>query len=249
MAIKIIIHPAYEHLRPFISRIPETFSQEGITIYKGRNEIRVVERDGLQLNIKQFGLPLFINRIVYSYWRKPKAERAYNYALKLQEKGINTPAPVAYIRVKNWGLLDKCYFASLQVPYSRRFYEFGTPPIESKEDIIRAFAHFTAYLHTSGIYHKDYSPGNILFDIIDGKPEFCIVDINRMVFGPVNMKKGCANFARLWGQKPFFLLIAEEYANIRHFDVNMCKKLILRYRKKFWKQSMKKYTPKFELDL
>ena len=44
--------------------------------------------------------------------------------------------------------------------------------------------------------HRDYSPGNILFDKIDGEYHFMLVDINRMSFGKISIDMGCANFAR-----------------------------------------------------
>ena len=75
-----------------------------------------------------------------------------------------------------------------------------------------AFAEFTARLHEAGILHLDYSPGNILYDKIGEEYHFSLVDINRMHFGEVDIKKGCANFARLWGQTPFFILLGKEYA-------------------------------------
>jgi len=57
--------------------------------------------------------------------------------------------------------------------------------------------------------HRDYSPGNILFDKIDGEYHFMLVDINRMSFGKISIDMGCANFARLWGQKAFFELLCQ----------------------------------------
>lgn len=66
--------------------------------------------------------------------------------------------------------------------------------------------------------HRDYSPGNILFDKIDGEYHFMLVDINRMSFGKISIDMGCANFARLWGQKAFFELLAREYARARNTD-------------------------------
>lgn len=249
MKTEIVIHPDYEFLRSFITALPSDFSRLGEIIYQGRNEIRVIETGGMTVNVKQFGIPNVVNRFVYMGLRKPKAQRAYEHAILLQERNIPTPTPIAYIIIKNGGTLKNTYFISEQVAYSRRMYEFGSLPVEGNEGIVRAFSRFTADLHFKEVYHKDYSAGNILFDIIDGKPEFCIVDINRMKFGPVSLKKGCANFARLWGQQPFFRLLAEEYALCRKADVASCIKWVLIYRRKFWKQFIRKHTPSFKLDL
>ena len=43
-----------------------------------------------------------------------------------------------------------------------------------------------------------------------------------MHFGEVDIKKGCANFARLWGQTPFFILLGKEYARSRGMDEEEC---------------------------
>ncbi len=249
MPDKIVIHPKYKELADFIVQIPKTFSRQGKVIYNGRNEIRVVEHAELSINIKEFGVPFFLNRLVYAWFRKPKAERAYLYAGKLLDKQINTPEPIAYILTKKRGIIGKCYFISIQVPLTRNFYEFGTPPLAGREHIVQDFARYSAYIHDSGVYHKDYSPGNILFDVIDGKTEFCLVDINRMEFGRVGIRKGCANFARLWGQEPFFRLIGQEYARSREADPQACIRWILKYRRKFWKRFTRKHLPKFELDM
>lgn len=249
MAFRTVINPAYKYLCDFIRQLPERFAQEGECLYKGRNEIRLFEAGGLRLNVKQYRIPILLNRLVYGFWRPSKAERAYRYALRLQALGVNTPSPVAYLEEKRSGILRYSYFISLQVPYSRRFYEFGTEPLPGKEEIVRDFGIFTARLHNAGIYHKDYSPGNILFDVKEGKAEFCLVDINRMEFGPVGMDKGCSNFARLWGKEPFFRLIAQEYAWERHFDPEECTARILKYRRKFWTRYLRRKPAKFELDL
>ena len=91
-------------------------------------------------------------------------------------------------------------------------------------------------MHEQGILHLDFSPGNVLWDKdAEGHYHFSIVDINRMNFGPVSMKKGCKNFARLWGPDHFFELLSGEYASQRHFNVKVCRNLVFKERQKFWK--------------
>ena len=138
---------------------------------------------------------------------------------------------------------------SLQCPYSRNFYEFGDASIEDCRDVVEAFARYTASLHEAGIFHRDYSPGNILFDDVEGVYHFSLIDINRMNFGKVSLDKGCANFARLWGQKEFFVQLAKDYALARGGDVHFCVERVLYYRRKFWKRYMKRHELKFRLEL
>lgn len=247
---KIILNPRYQHLEDFVTHIPETFLSGGECIYDARNKIKVFSYKGQLLNVKRYCIPIFFNRLAYLYLRQPKAVRAYNYALKLNTLHINTPDPVAYIIEKERGLLGYSYFISLQVPHSRRFYEFGTASLTpANRLILEAFGHFTAQLHEAGVYHQDYSPGNILFDCPAGGPEFCIVDINRMKFGPVSFRKGCANFARLWGPKNMFGIIARGYASVRGYNEEETLKEIWKARRIYWQKAIRKHPAEFPLEL
>ena len=98
--MKEVINPAYGRFEDFVRRVPRIFSEEGKTIYKARNEIKVFEVDGVELNVKRYRVPLLINRIIYRFFRRPKAVRAYEYALRLVAKGFETPAPVSYTHLR-----------------------------------------------------------------------------------------------------------------------------------------------------
>lgn len=74
--MKIIVNPAYEHLRKFVESIPDIFESEGRVIYSGRNLIKVMTvDDGLEINIKRYGVPALVNRIAYSFF-VPRKEGA-----------------------------------------------------------------------------------------------------------------------------------------------------------------------------
>ena len=242
----VVIHPDYASCAGFIDRLPDIFPIEGETIYKSRNEIKVFEVNGIKLNVKQYKVPVFINRIIYTFFRTTKAFRAYTYALKLLSAGIETPLPIAYILLKKAGLIHQCYFISLQSPYTRNMYEFGKGSLNGRESIIRSLAHYKAKLHDLGVYHKDFSPGNILFQQTEDEVKFLLVDINRLQFRPVSIHKGCANFARLWGGDEMFRLIAREYAVARHADPDDCTRRVFKYRKRFWKRYTRKYEMPFK---
>ncbi|GAE82610.1 lipopolysaccharide kinase InaA family protein [Bacteroides reticulotermitis] len=247
--MKIVVNSAYEHLRDFIEKIPTTFEKEGRIIYSGRNLIKVLNVGGVEINVKRYGIPAYVNRIVYSFFRVPKGKRAFEYPELLLEKGFETPAPIAYIEERRCGLINYSYFVSMQCPYPRNFYEFGNADAEQYRDVIVAFARYTADLHQAGIMHRDYSPGNILFDQVDGEYHFMLVDINRMTFGRISIDMGCANFARLWGQKAFFEILAKEYAQARQADEKYCIERVLACRKKFWTYFSKKHIVKYKLEL
>lgn len=234
--MKVVVNPKYEHFREWITSIPACFFSTGDVIYDARNQIRHTTINGVSVCIKRFHTPYFVNRIIYSFFRMSKAKRAYQNALTLIERNIATPDPIAYILCGK-GLLQESYLITIESALKRNFYEFGDGIVTGKEDILRAFAHYTAQAHEAQLYHLDYSPGNILFDKIQGTWRFEMIDINRMEINTVvNMKKGCKNFARLWGRADLHKIIAKEYALIRGFDIEQCQKLVLRAREKFWKK-------------
>jgi serine/threonine protein kinase len=233
---QISIAPDYEELALFVNTLCDRFEREGETIHKGRNEIKVFDCNGRLINVKRFRIPHLLNRIAYTFFRKPKAERSFAYAVKLRQAGVGTPDPVAFILEYKGGLLHYSYFVSLHITGYNTMYHTGKLPFEENKKIFATFARFTAELHENGIFHKDYSPGNILYKEIEGSTDFRLVDINRMKFGNVSIRKGCANFARLWGKEEVFRCIAREYAIARNADAEQCTQWVLHYRNKFWKR-------------
>ena len=58
--MKIVVIPTYEHLRKFIESVPDTFEREGRIIYSGRNLIKVMEVDGIEIKVLKHRLQLLI---------------------------------------------------------------------------------------------------------------------------------------------------------------------------------------------
>lgn len=233
--MKIVINPKYESLRSWIEQISDTFDQDGDILYDARNRIRAKSApDGQLMCVKRFCCPTFVNRLAYSFLRKPKAQRAYENAQILLDHQIGSPEPVAYILTYRNHLLAESYLVTLKSPLKHTFYEFRDGIIAGKESLIQAFARFTAHMHVEGIYHLDYSPGNILYDRINDQWHFELVDINRLHIGKVSPKQGCANFCRLWGKTDFFEVLAPAYAQARHIDETSCREWILSARQQFW---------------
>ncbi len=228
--MKIVLNPTFAFLKDFIVTLPEAFTQSGEIIYKGRNEIRVYQVNDLQLNVKRYKKPILFNRIVYSFFRPTKAERAYQNALRVLEKGFETPTPVAYIEKTDGGLFSDGYFVSLQCPYPYTFRKFGgEEQLAGNEAVLAQFARYTARLHANHILHLDYSPGNILFDTIGGVVRFSLLDINRMQFCDVDEDMGCRSFERLSVSEEMFRFMAAEYAKARGFDAEKCIEKVLNY--------------------
>lgn len=247
--MKIIVNPKYAVLQKWLTHIATHFEESnGKQLHKSRNCIKVFEVDGISINVKRYGIPSWPNRLIYSFLRAPKGLRAYRYPFRMLARGVETPESVAYIEERHGGIISTTYYVSIQCPYLRRFYEMGDAKAEDVKDIIRAFARFSAHTHEVGILHLDYSPGNILFDRnSEGEWCFSLVDTNRMRFGTVSVKKGCQNFARLWGQPEFFRMLAQAYAEERHADPSQCTKWVMDARRRFWKRFSRKHPVKYHL--
>lgn len=242
---EIIINTKYNELRDFVESLPTIFEREGSTIRRARNEVKVFDVDGLLVNVKRYCRPPYLfNRVVYNLFRESKAERAYYYALRLLELEINTPDPIAYIEESHGLLLGYCYFVSIQVPYKRCYDEFvGAETLTSEGAVIlSAFGRYTADIHQKGILHKDYSPGNILYDMKDGEPEFCLIDINRMDFGALTKEQCFTNFGRLYGTPEMYRVIARSYAEAQGWSEEECYEGIVAARAKY--KSKQRLKPK-----
>ena len=251
-AVSYTISPDYTYLRDFLESIPRIFVSEGEVLQDGRNLIKVLTApDGTRLNVKRYHKPKGINKFVYSLGiRKPKGKRAYLYSDVLLSHGIDTPRSVAYIEERSLGLLGYTYYVSLQCPYKHKCYELGDATADVYTPFAKALAAFTAKMHEAGLLHRDYSPGNILWEQTPQQDyRFVLVDTNQMHFGHISQKKGCRNFARLWGQKGFFVVLAREYAAIRGFNPDECEHVVMAARRKFWKRYMKKKKDKIKFTL
>ena len=247
--LKILTNPKIDAARPFMDRIVSEF-ENGHSLRESRNSIRVCVFEGEEFNVKRYGRPRGWRKLVYSLFRTPKGLRAYTYPARLLAAGIETPEAVGYREEREGLWLTNSYFVSRQCPYSRRFYEFAEVQLTPENmEIIAQFAALAARMHEQGILHRDFSPGNILFDQVEGKWRFSLVDTNRMYFGPVSVRRGCENFARLWGQTCFFELLALKYAEARRANAADCLKWMLAARKKFWLRYIRRHGRPVAIDL
>lgn len=211
--------PHYEYLKTSFESIREIFASDNHSIHKARNELKVIEIEGIKTVVKSFKIPHLLNRIVYTHFRKGKAHKSYHNALKLQKLGISTPDPIALIEFYESGLLADSYFITEFFDYD---FTIRTPllePLEDREAIFTAFAAYTYHLHQKGVWHLDYSPGNILIKRTEDSYQFSIVDINRMEFRTISPLEGCENFNKLWASDEELEIMGREYARLSGFNV------------------------------
>lgn len=208
----------YAHLLNEFNSIRTLFSNDQHTIHKARNELKIIELGGIKTVVKSFKVPHLLNRIVYTFFRKSKAYKSYHNALRLQSLNISTPEPIALIEFFESGLLADSYFISECFDYD---FTIRTPllePLEDRNEIFTAFAAYTYDLHQKGVWHQDYSPGNILIKRIESGYQFSIVDINRMEFKSICPLDGCENFNKLWASDEELEIMGREYARLSGLD-------------------------------
>jgi len=240
--MKMVVNPVYGHLTSFIEALPDFFDKGGETIYKGRNQIKVFMVGNEKIVVKSFKIPLFFNRIIYTHFRSSKAERSYENTLKLIKRQINTPQPVGYIERQKNGLLADSYYVSIYKEYPGMLRELRYHTLEEKKDLVSAFVRFTVDIHEKEVFPLDYSPGNILYKKIGDEYHFCLVDINRMQFKPINEETGAYGLRRLWGNEETIAFMAREYAKLRNFDEKKFEKLTLKYHRLFWEKYSRRHN-------
>lgn len=225
------INDNYSSLRPYITIMPILFANDfGKVIHKGRNELREMNINGIDLVVKSYKIPNIINRIVYGIFRSSKAERSYRYAHMLRDNGIGSPIPVAYYTERNGLLFSHSYFVSLKSDCQNTYFDLIKHDFSNAENIVKAIARVAAQMHEKGYLHKDFSRGNILFKDNGDNILIDIIDLNRIRFKKIGIDEGCKNFERLPATPQIHRWLADEYAKVRNFDAEACYKLITHYR-------------------
>ncbi len=221
MSFKFKLNKKYKNIKEFLINISEFFQENSDTIHKARNELKVIEYNGVRTVVKAFKVPNMINQIVYAYFRDSKAKKSYDNAVKLRELGLNTPEPIAYIEFFKYGLFKQSFFIAKKFDYKFTIREpLRNKELENREEIIKQFVKFTFILHKNGVYHKDFSAGNTLVAVKNNSFEFSIVDINRMEFKTIDLETGLDNFAKLWLDEDDIQIIATTYAKLINVDEN-----------------------------
>lgn len=214
-----------------VNNIQEYFNVSKNSIHKARNEIKIIEYEGKKYVVKSFKIPHLLNKIIYSFFRKTKAQKSYENSLKIA--GF-VPKAIGYKIYKKVFLLDRSYFISEHFAYDFTIREaLLEQNFEDKAEIFKHFALFTYLLHEEGIYHLDYSPGNILIKKTRKGYCFKVVDINRMKFKKIlSLKSRLQNFAKLWAKNEDLKEIIKAYALLIDEDENKCISMALRYSQK-----------------
>ena len=185
------VHNQYQHLSDTIARLPRLMDEgQGDVVYDSRNRVARFVVDGLTLMVKRYKRVNAIQQVVYTFFRKTKAERAYRFALEFLQRGIDTPQPVAYIEERHHGLFTTGYFVSLEVAgteTSLLLREVKDYPANLAEAVARQ----VVFMHSRGVLHGDLNLSNFLCQTNEQSAgnekqedayHFCMIDTNRSHF-------------------------------------------------------------------
>ena len=198
----------------------ENFEREGELMNEGeRNVIKTLIIDDVTINVKSFKKPNLVNKVVYRFFRKSKAQRSFEYAQTLKELGIGTPAPYAYFEQPSPLTFGSSYYVSEHLDYDLTFRELtDTFDFPNHENLLRAFTRFSYELHEKGINFLDHSPGNTLIQLNDGEPQLFLVDLNRMRFETMDFESRMKNLSKLTIHESIVRTMSNEYSKCSGLD-------------------------------
>ena len=91
--------------------------------------------------------------------------------------------------------------------------------VDDVQNILKKFAAFTYELHKKGVWHVDYSLGNILITKMpDEHYKFSLVDINRMHFKPITPQEGLQNFNKFWAKEEDLAFLLKGYTKLASLE-------------------------------
>lgn len=214
MKQKTVTSPAYSDSAETIGRIADNFDSEGTIIYNKRNTLREVDADGRRLIVKRYKRPNIFQRIAYTWFQPCKAQRAFDYAGRLKEIGINTPEPAAWIERKKSGMTSEYFFFS-EPTSDHAVAELAEEGRPLPADMAQQLAEFIAVMHRKGFMHGDSNLTNILYNQTpEGVFKFSVIDTNRSTWNSGNptISQRLDNLVRLSHNRCLLADVARRYA-------------------------------------
>lgn len=244
--IRVVLSEPFAGLRSFAERLPEHFATSGEVLFRGRNEIRRFEVEGVSVVVKKFSnKPL---KQLLSLFRRGKADKSYRHGCRLEQLGVLTPSPIGYVEQRAWsGMIREAYYLSSYIPYPS-LVEVNPSEEHFDRSLIGDFARFVAELHRLGVLHDDLNTGNVRCEQQAEGMRFWLIDINRMRFAPkgkeLSHKECFGNVVRFSYNTPMFHHFLDTYLEARGWSEELfdealvCKVRHDRFTE--WKRSLKR---------
>ncbi len=216
--------------------IIENFDSRGTIFIAGnRNSIKLFDFENKIINIKSFKIPNFFNKIIYSFFRKSKAFRSYDFAQKLTQMGIGTPTPIAYYEQKGILGLGKSFYISEHLEFDLMFRDLvENQDYPNSDEILKQFTAFSFKMHQNGIEFLDHSPGNTLIVKNGNLYKFYLVDLNRMSFHKnMDFQLRMKNLSRLTPHIEMIKKISVAYAQLSGENESLIFNTLWKYTSEF----------------
>jgi hypothetical protein len=154
---------------------------------------------------------LYVKRYNVHAWRAAFASRspaaaAWEAAAALRRLGFATPAPVAALEFRRGGLLRRSFFVTHEVAGAltadlRWQAILADPDAARRRAARRVFAErlgdLFRRLHAAGVYHNDLKDVNVLVTGPDARPEWVLLDLERVRLGHVSRRRRVKNLVQL----------------------------------------------------
>lgn len=187
--------------------------QDAVCIYPGeRNQLYTIPTAHGLMVVKCFRRPNVVNSFAYTTVRRSKACRSFLNSVRLRRVGISVPEPIGYAEERHGLRLARSYYLSRAVEGDTiRFYEMRS----DCDEMLRGLAREMLRLHLLGVYHKDFSPGNVIVKRAEkGGYTFNYVDLNRMEFNVDDHGKQLRMFERINYTEMHTARLAYAYAQL-----------------------------------
>lgn len=219
--MKTVIAEKYKKYEGFIKSIPHLFDTEaGEALKDKRNCIRRLHYDGLAFIAKRYKRVNWIQSIIYTHFRRTKAERAYLFANEFRKRGINSPRPVAYMEEYEHRRFTVGYFVYEESKGREVFLELVKKD-NFDHQLADAVIDYIVFMHSHGVLHGDLNSANFLYTTdADGNYHFDMIDTNRSHFcdGWPTDKQCLENLKRFTHRRDLYEYVVRGYARRRGWD-------------------------------
>lgn len=180
-----------EELPAAVARFPAENLLQG-----GRNQLYRCHFEDVDLVVKRFPNSDVWKKGVYRVC-KSKAKRSYLHTERLNQAGLNSPAPVAWLESWDGQWLSECFYVCLYVTFEHEARQLHETHLPQRVEKAKLLGQSLAKMHRAEILHLDLTPGNLLYAPSQNNGwEIQIVDNNRMRFGPVARRAAVTSLAQ-----------------------------------------------------
>ncbi|HXG53409.1 MAG TPA: lipopolysaccharide kinase InaA family protein [candidate division Zixibacteria bacterium] len=169
--------PWFARVAPEVLADPDRlFDRTACRIVKDEKKVTIgravlaVDGTSTVVYVKRYNAHSAFYRLV-SLFRVSAARRALRGAVVLARCGVATARPLAAVEIRRWGMLDKSFFLSQEIPQALTADAYwreslaalaGADGMRRRRAFLRGVARLFRRLHDARLYHNDLKDANIL---------------------------------------------------------------------------------------